>query len=1014
MGASQWVEQEGPLDFRHSLLSLLWKIGLGFAFIILMVLLGAPESGTIWYLFFAVLVAASILTQQFQQRNAFDRAAWAFILVNALALCVPLVFPPRFGDKTGEAMIWQSLPFAFTLLISISGLLLSPWSTVVLFGIQFLATVVFPALLGNAPPLAYGALLFSGLGVGLAWITFRPLFDTVKWALGSYQRAQERTEQLVQSRVELQKSLQQQDTLNQRLEQVNTELVQRAVQLRVSSQVSQVVTSAERIPELAEQVVQLVRQGFHMYTLLFLVDEDSAWMTVAASSSSEIPSGERAPVNDRTVAGWCVVHAQSRFVQEVSGQAAQASYHIADVYFEAAVPLSARGELVGVLSLQSPDRVTLDDQDVAILTTIADQTASGIANIRSMSEARFALEDLEQLRKRYVGESWDRLAPRLRSAGYQLRGGDIQPLGHRLVPQVANVLETDRPVVEPDRIAVPISYGGHVLGVLGVHDPGVAQTWSQDAVAIVQSIAEQMGQALENARLFEDAQERLAEITTLQQNLLRESWEDYLAIKDERDFIFRQPGVPPLEAVPSEAERVLTEKSPLAWAKEGDGDAETAFVAPIDRRGQVIGMLGVQELGMQREWSEEELEIIEGVTSQLSSAIENAQLFESLQQRAAEIERVAEQLREIDQFRAEFLATMSHELRTPLNSIIGFSRVMLKGIDGPLNEMQKTDLEAIYNNGQNLLRLINDVLDQSKIDAGKMELLLESDVDMSRLLEKEVRGTLAVQIGEKPVEPILNVAPDMPLIRADSTRIRQVIRNLMSNAAKFTEEGSITVSTWREEDLVYVSIADTGIGMPAEKMGLVFEKFRQLDSSSTRAAEGTGLGMPISRTLVEMHGGRIWAESEEGVGSKFTFYLPIAGPMADEIPELADLVIDKTKKMILVIERSSEDVAAYRRFLDSVGYQLVPLFDPQEAVRWSRYLNPFVILMDTQLGGEQGWALLETLKSTRHTRMTPIVVCSRGMDGGKAISMGAAAFVPKPVVAKQMLEILNRLARSAL
>jgi signal transduction histidine kinase len=418
-------------------------------------------------------------------------------------------------------------------------------------------------------------------------------------------------------------------------------------------------------------------------------------------------------------------------------------------------------------------------------------------------------------------------------------------------------------------------------------------------------------------------------------------------------------------------------------------------------------------VGVKREWSEEEQEIIEAVTSQLSSAIENAQLFESLQQRAAEIERVAEQLREIDQFRAEFLATMSHELRTPLNSIIGFSRVMLKGIDGPLNEMQKTDLEAIYNNGQNLLRLINDILDQSKIDAGKMELLLESDVDVSTLLEKEVRGTLVAQIGEKPIEPVVNVAPNLPTIRADSTRVLQVIRNLMSNAAKFTDEGAITVSAWHEEDLVYISVEDTGIGMPAEKMDLVFEKFRQLDSSSTRAAEGTGLGMPISRTLVEMHGGRIWVESEEDVGSKFTFYLPVAGPMAEEIPELADLVIDKTKRMLLVIERSESDVAAYRRFLDSVGYQLVGLFDPQNAVRWSRYLNPFAIIMDIELEDDRGWELLETLRAARHTRMTPVIVCSRSSEGTKAINMGATSFVPKPVVAKQMLELLNRLVRSA-
>ncbi|MBN1582584.1 MAG: GAF domain-containing protein, partial [Anaerolineae bacterium] len=819
------------------------------------------------------------------------------------------------------------------------------------------------------------------------------------------------------SRVELRESLSAQDVLNQQLARMNDDLTQRSAHLRAAAQISQVVTSVHQTADLLKQVVQALYTSFDMHAVVFLRDESGEQMTVAASSSDTLGEVLRISIDRGTAAGRCVAEVQPCLV--AGADLVRAGYHLPETRFEAAIPLLSRGEqaghrrAIGVLDLQKADADPLDEQEMSILTTIADQIASGITSIRAEEETRQALQDLEQLRQRYVGESWDQLAPRLQAAGYRWSGGGTLPLGHRLLPEAERVVSIQHPVMQEGKLVVPISYGGHVLGVLGVDDPANAAQWSDDAVALVESVAEQMGQALENARLFEDAQARLAEITALQQNLLRESWEDYVSIKEERDFVFRQPGVSSLDVVPAEAEQVLRNKSSVSWTKEDNGDSETAFVAPIDRRGQVIGMLGLQEVGINREWSDEEIEIVQAVTSQLSSAIENAQLFESLQQRAAEIERVAEQLRETDQFRAEFLATMSHELRTPLNSIIGFSRVMLKGIDGPLNEMQKTDLEAIYNNGQNLLRLINDVLDQSKIDAGKMELLLENDVDVSDLLDKEVRGTLAVQIGEKPIEPVLNVASDMPAIRADSTRIRQVLRNLMSNAAKFTEEGSITVSAWCEEDLVYISVEDTGIGMQAEKIDLVFEKFRQLDSSSTRAAEGTGLGMPISRTLVEMHGGRIWVESEEGVGSKFTFFLPVAGPMAEEIPELADLAIDKAKKMVLVIERDDSEVATYRRYLDSVGYQLVGLFDPQNAVRWSRHLNPFVILMDVELGGDQGWHLLETLKSTRHTRMTPVVVCSRSDVGAEAINMGAAAFVRKPVVAKQMLELLSRLAGSA-
>lgn len=209
---------------------------------------------------------------------------------------------------------------------------------------------------------------------------------------------------------------------------------------------------------------------------------------------------------------------------------------------------------------------------------------------------------------------------------------------------------------------------------------------------------------------------------------------------------------------------------------------------------------------------------------------------------------------------------------------------------------------------------------------------------------------------------------------------------------------------------MYVSVTDTGVGIPEEKIPLVFEKFRQVDSSSTRAAEGTGLGMPISRNLIELHGGKIWINSQVGVGTTFTFYLPVAGPLAEEIPELAGLVIEKTKKMVLVIERSEEEFSTYRRFLDSAGYQLVGLYDPKEALRWARHLNPFVILMDVQLEGDQGWELLDTLRAARHTRQIPVVVCSRSDEGAQAISRGASAMLRKPLSARDTLEILKRLA----
>jgi signal transduction histidine kinase len=249
-----------------------------------------------------------------------------------------------------------------------------------------------------------------------------------------------------------------------------------------------------------------------------------------------------------------------------------------------------------------------------------------------------------------------------------------------------------------------------------------------------------------------------------------------------------------------------------------------------------------------------------------------------------ELAAANEKLKEADRLKSEFVATISHELRTPLNSIIGFTKLILNEIDGPLNELQRTDLTVIYTSSQHLLNLVNDVLDLSKIAAGKMELHKEM-LDFSEIAVGVMSTTLAL-VGDKDIELIEEVEEGLPTVYADRVRIRQVILNLISNAAKFTEEGSITLRAKRiteEVELdgrrrimpfILCSVTDTGIGIVEKDIPIVFEEFRQLDGSASRRAEGTGLGMPISKRLVEMHGGRLWVESKVGVGSTFSFTLP--------------------------------------------------------------------------------------------------------------------------------------------
>lgn len=237
---------------------------------------------------------------------------------------------------------------------------------------------------------------------------------------------------------------------------------------------------------------------------------------------------------------------------------------------------------------------------------------------------------------------------------------------------------------------------------------------------------------------------------------------------------------------------------------------------------------------------------------------------------------MADRLKEIDKLKTQFWANMSHELRTPINSVIGFSRVILKGIDGPLTELQKTDLTSIHNSAQHLLGLINNILDLSKIEAGKMELHFE-EVDIQALIRFALTTSLAL-VTDKPVRLHEDIAPDLPLVWIDSARIRTVLLNLLSNACKFTDEGEVVIRAFTDRENIIVSVRDTGIGIAEEALESIFEEYIQVDANTSRKVGGTGLGLPICRHYVEMHQGRIWVESKPGEGSTFSFYIPIKSP----------------------------------------------------------------------------------------------------------------------------------------
>lgn len=292
---------------------------------------------------------------------------------------------------------------------------------------------------------------------------------------------------------------------------------------------------------------------------------------------------------------------------------------------------------------------------------------------------------------------------------------------------------------------------------------------------------------------------------------------------------------------------------------------QSEMAVPMLVGDELIGVLDVQSEKLDR-FTDEDLLIKTTLADQIAVAVRNAQAFDRER-------RTIERLREVDRLKQEFLANMSHELRTPLNSIIGYSEVLIDGVDGDLTDEAVEDVQAIHHSGKHLLSIINEILDLAKIEAGQMQ-LNQKPVDIVPILQ-EVVNTNQILVKDKPVELVL--AGDIPSItvNADKMRLQQVIINLLGNAVKFTEQGVITVRYRRDGDNLVIAIEDTGIGMKPDDLAVIFERFRQADGSSTRRAGGTGLGLTITRQLVTMHGGDIFVESEFGVGSKFWFTLPI-------------------------------------------------------------------------------------------------------------------------------------------
>ena len=596
-------------------------------------------------------------------------------------------------------------------------------------------------------------------------------------------------------------------------------------------------------------------------------------------------------------------------------------------------------------------------------------------------------------------------------------------------------------------LGVPIMVGGEAIGVISVQSTQAEGRFDEADQHLLGTIAANVGVAIQNARLFNETREALDQQRASGEVLaaISSSIADTAPVFDvilescQRLFAGHIVGVMLVKdgnqldigAYAGQGQEELRKKFPQPLtSRSASGqailerrviaysDVEAVELPPATRElAKIVGFRSIVSAPMIFEgnaigalwvarpfagaFNDKQLALLKTFAEQAVIAIQNARLFKEAQEARAAAEQA-------NRAKSTFLANMSHELRTPLNAIIGFTRIVRRKAEGALPEKQTENLDKVLTSGEHLLSLINTVLDIAKIEAGHMD-VAAANFNAAQLIDQCV--TTATPLLKPGVALVRDYGHDLSLMHSDQDKIKQVLLNLLSNAAKFTHRGEITVTAHTEGSELAVAVTDTGIGMTEEAMQRIFEEFQQADTSTTREYGGTGLGLSISRSLAHLLGGHLTVRSTIDVGSTFTLTVPVRfgeSTAAAAATRSSDQPARSGQLVVLAIDDDPNDLEILRENLSEAGFHVVGAASGDEGIAKARALRPDVITLDVMMPNKDGWQVLYDLKADPATHDIPVIMLTIVDRKPLGYQLGATEYLLKPFDTDAVLDALRR------